>query len=144
MKILLIDDEKSLVKGLKSSLEFQGFDVDTAFSGSEAFKKFNAEYDFIILDLMLPQIDGMSLCRMFKEKSDVPIITADRRDHHDRIAGLDTGADDCDQTLQYHGTYSPHGQYITGIRKQGLRQHSTRPAGMDKPADNRVGNKKCR
>ena len=96
MKILLIDDEKSLVKGLKSSLEFQGFDVDTAFSGSEALAKFNAnEYDFIILDLMLPQIDGMSLCRMFRERSDVPIIMLTARDHHlDRIAGLDTGADD--------------------------------------------------
>ena len=96
MKILLIDDEKSLIKGLKSSLEFQGFEVDTAFSGSEALTKFSAnEYDFIILDLMLPQIDGMSLCRIFREKSDVPIImlTA-RNDHLDRIAGLDTGADD--------------------------------------------------
>lgn len=96
MKILLIDDEKSLVKGLKSSLEFQGFDVDTAYSGSEALTKFNAnEYDFIILDLMLPQIDGMSLCRIFRERSDVPIIMLTARDHHlDRIAGLDTGADD--------------------------------------------------
>ena len=96
MRILIIDDEKPLVKGLKSSLEFHGFSVDTAYSGSEALTKFNAnEYDFIVLDLMLPQIDGMSLCRMFRERSDVPIIMLTARsDHLDRIAGLDTGADD--------------------------------------------------
>jgi two-component system response regulator VicR len=96
MRVLLIDDEKPLVKGLKSSLEFQGFTVDTAFSGSEALTKFNSNtYDFIILDLMLPQIDGISLCRMFREQSDVPIIMLTARDDHlDKIAGLDTGADD--------------------------------------------------
>ncbi len=96
MKILLVDDEKSLVKGLKSSLEFHGYSVDTAYSGSQALSKFNdMAYDLIILDLMLPQIDGMSLCRMFRERSDVPIImlTA-RHDHLDKIAGLDSGADD--------------------------------------------------
>jgi len=96
MKILLVDDEKLLVKGLKSSLEFHGLDVDTAYSGSQALDKFNNNaYDLVILDLMLPQIDGMSLCRMFRERSDVPIImlTA-RNDHLDKIAGLDTGADD--------------------------------------------------
>lgn len=96
MKILLVDDEKLLVKGLKSSLEVHGFSVDTAFSGSQALAKFNNNnYDLVILDLMLPQIDGMSLCRMFRERSDVPIImlTA-RNDTLDKIAGLDIGADD--------------------------------------------------
>lgn len=96
MKILLVDDEKALVKGLKSSLEFHGFSVDTAYSGGEAVEKFNNNcYDFIILDLMLPQIDGMSLCRMFRDKSDVPIIMLTARDDDlDKITGLETGADD--------------------------------------------------
>ncbi len=96
MKVLLVDDEKLLVKGLKSSLEVHGFTVATAYSGSEALAKFNSEvFDLIILDLMLPQIDGMSLCRMFRERSDVPIIMLTARDDHlDKIAGLDTGADD--------------------------------------------------
>lgn len=96
LKILLVDDEKSLVKGLTSSLEYYGFEVDTAYSGREAVEKFKTNaYDFIILDLMLPQIDGMSLCRMFREKSDIPIImlTA-RNDDLDKITGLETGADD--------------------------------------------------
>lgn len=96
MKILLVDDEKALVKGLKNSLEFCGYTVETAYSGGEALEKFNTtRYDFIILDLMLPQIDGMSLCRMFREKSDVPIIMLTARgDDLDKIAGLETGADD--------------------------------------------------
>ena len=96
VRILLIDDEKALVKGLKSSLEFHGFNVDTAYSGSEALSKFGEnQYDFIVLDLMLPQIDGMSLCRMFRERSEVPIIMLTARsDHLDKIAGLETGADD--------------------------------------------------
>ena len=96
MRILLIDDEKALVKGLKSSLEFHGFNVDTAYSGSEALSKFGEnQYDFIVLDLMLPQIDGMSLCRMFRERSEVPIIMLTARsDLLDKIAGLETGSDD--------------------------------------------------
>ncbi len=96
MRILLVDDEKLLVKGLKSSLEVHGFSVDTAYSGTEALTKFKGTgYDLVILDLMLPQIDGMSLCRMFRESSDVPIImlTA-RNDPLDKIVGLDIGADD--------------------------------------------------
>lgn len=96
MKILLVDDERALVKGLASSLEYHDFEVDTAYSGKEAVEKFNSnKYDFIILDLMLPQIDGMSLCRMFREKSDVPIIMLTARDDDlDKITGLETGADD--------------------------------------------------
>ncbi len=96
MKILLVDDEQSLVKGLKTSLEFNGFEVDTAYHGSEALDKFNnKQYDFIILDLMLPKIDGMSLCRIIRERSDVPILMLTARDDDlDKITGLETGADD--------------------------------------------------
>lgn len=96
MKILLVDDEKLLVKGLKNSLEFHGFQVDTAFSGSEALNRFNrGNYDFIILDIMLPEIDGLSLCRMFRCKSDVPILMLTARDDDlDKITGLEIGADD--------------------------------------------------
>lgn len=95
-KLLIVDDEKLLVKGLKKSLEQEGFNVDEAFDGEEAWEKFcNTSYNLIILDLMLPKIDGLSLCRKMREKSDVPIIilTAKGEDV-DKIIGLEMGADD--------------------------------------------------
>ena len=96
MKILLIDDEKLLVKGLRKSLEQEGFQVTVAYEGEEAWDIFNKDdFEFILLDLMLPKIDGISLFRMIRQESDVPVIMLTAKDSDiDRIVGLELGADD--------------------------------------------------
>ncbi|WP_279380156.1 response regulator transcription factor [Sporosalibacterium faouarense] len=95
-KILIVDDEALLVKGLKYSLEQDGYDIDTAFDGNEALEKAqNTKYELIILDLMLPGIDGLEVCQKIRENSQVPIImlTAKGEDIN-KILGLEYGADD--------------------------------------------------
>lgn len=95
-KILIVDDEPLLVKGLKYSLEQDDNTIDVAYDGKEAWEKFNRNsYDIIILDLMLPEIDGLELCKMIREKSQVPIVmlTAKGEDMT-KILGLEYGADD--------------------------------------------------
>ncbi|SCY87061.1 response regulator transcription factor [Alkaliphilus peptidifermentans] len=96
MNILLVDDERLLVKGLKKSLEQEGFNVTAAYDGNEAFNVFSSTpFDFVILDLMLPEIDGITLCKMIREKSDVPIIMLTAKDSEiDKVLGLELGADD--------------------------------------------------
>ena len=96
MKILVVDDEKLLVKGLKFNLEQEGYQVITAFDGEEAVGLAHDEsIDFILLDLMLPKIDGFTACRTIRTFSNVPIImlTAKSEDV-DKILGLEYGADD--------------------------------------------------
>jgi DNA-binding response OmpR family regulator len=95
-KILIVDDEALLVKGLKYSLEQDGYLIDVAYDGKEALEKFNQDkFDMIILDLMLPEIDGLEVCQKIRERSDVPIImlTAKGEDMN-KILGLEYGADD--------------------------------------------------
>lgn len=95
-RILVVDDEKLIVKGIKFSLEQEDMLVDVAYDGQEAFDlaKTNV-YDLIILDVMLPKIDGLSVCRQIREFSNMPIImlTAKGEDM-DKILGLEYGADD--------------------------------------------------
>ena len=95
-KILVVDDEKSIVKGIKFSLEQDDNQVDVAYDGEEALEKAKAnEYDLILLDIMLPGYTGLEVCQMVREFSDVPIImlTAKGEDM-DKILGLEYGADD--------------------------------------------------
>ena len=95
-KILIVDDEPLIVKGLKYSLEQDGYEIDSAEDGEEAISKFFAgQYDLILLDVMLPKIDGIEVCQHIREKSNVPIImlTAKGEDM-DKILGLEYGADD--------------------------------------------------
>jgi len=96
MNVLIIDDERLLVKGLKKSLEQEGFGVSAAHDGEEGLNAFSrGSFDFIILDLMLPKIDGISLCKKIREKSDVPIIMLTAKDSDiDKILGIELGADD--------------------------------------------------
>ena len=96
MKILVVDDEKLLVKGLKFNLEQEGYQVITAFDGEEAIRLAHDEsIDVILLDLMLPKVDGFTVCRTIRTFSNVPIImlTAKSEDV-DKILGLEYGADD--------------------------------------------------
>ncbi len=95
-KILIVDDEKLIVKGIKFSLEQDGYITDTAFDGEEALLKAKSEsFDLILLDVMLPLMDGFEVCKAIREFSSVPIImlTAKSEDA-DKISGLDYGADD--------------------------------------------------
>ena len=95
-RILLVDDEPLIVKGLKYNLEQDGYEVDAAVDGEEAIEKFFASnYDLVLLDVMLPKISGIDVCQRIRERSGVPIImlTAKGEDM-DKILGLEYGADD--------------------------------------------------
>ena len=96
MKILVVDDERLLVKGIKFNLENEGYQVETAFDGKTALDMAaNNHYDLIILDLMMPEIDGLSCCMKIREFSNVPIIMLTARSEDaDKIIGLESGADD--------------------------------------------------
>lgn len=96
MKILVVDDEKLLVKGIKYNLEQEGYMVETAFDGEEAVRlAHDNSIDLILLDVMLPKMDGLTACRTIRAFSSVPIImlTAKSEDI-DKILGLEYGADD--------------------------------------------------
>ena len=74
-KVLVVDDEKLIVKGIRFSLEQDGMDVDCAYDGEEALAMARAnEYDMILLDIMLPKMDGFEVCQAIREYSDIPII----------------------------------------------------------------------
>lgn len=95
-KILVVDDEKMLVKGLKRSLEQEGYDVIEAYDGQSALEIISKELlDLIVLDIMLPKINGLDVCREVRKERDIPIImlTAKGEDV-DKIIGLELGADD--------------------------------------------------
>jgi DNA-binding response OmpR family regulator len=94
--ILLVDDEPLIIKGLKYTLEQEGFETDSAADGEEALNKFFAgHYDFILLDVMLPKIDGITVCQRIREHSNVPIIMLTAKGEQiDKILGLEYGADD--------------------------------------------------
>ena len=95
-KILVVDDEKLIVKGIRFSLEQDGMEVDCAYDGKEALKMAeNGFYDAILLDVMLPGMNGFEVCQQIREFSDVPIIMLTAKgDDMDKILGLEYGADD--------------------------------------------------
>ena len=96
MKILVVDDERVLVKGIKFNLEHEGYEVEAAYDGRSAVELARSgAYDLIILDVMMPEIDGLEACMRIREFSDVPIImlTAKGEDT-DKLMGFDCGADD--------------------------------------------------
>lgn len=95
-KVLVVDDEKLIVKGIRFSLEQDGMEVDCAYDGEEALAYAKAkEYDLILLDIMLPKLNGFEVCQQIREFSNVPIVmlTAKGEDM-DKILGLEYGADD--------------------------------------------------
>ena len=95
-RVLVVDDEKLIVKGIRFSLEQEGMEVDCAYDGEEALEKAKTgDYDMILLDIMLPKLTGLEVCQQIREFSSVPIImlTAKGEDM-DKILGLEYGADD--------------------------------------------------
>ena len=95
-KVLVVDDEKLIVKGIRFSLEQDGMEVDAAYDGEEALEMAREkEYDIILLDLMLPKLDGLGVCQQIREFSNVPIVMLTAKgDDMDKILGLEYGADD--------------------------------------------------
>lgn len=95
-KILVVDDEKLIVKGIKFSLEQDGMEVDSAFDGEEALNLIKTgNYDLVVLDVMLPKMDGLEVCQQTREFSQVPIIMVTAKgEDMDKIMGLEYGADD--------------------------------------------------
>lgn len=94
--ILIVEDETTIVRILELEFAHEGYSFDSSFDGSDALEKFEMNtYSLVLLDLMLPEISGLEVCRNIRKVSDVPIImlTA-RRDLTDKVAGLDLGADD--------------------------------------------------
>lgn len=95
-KVLVVDDEKLIVKGIRFSLEQDGMDVDCAYDGEEALKLIREnKYNIVLLDVMLPKLDGFQVCQQVREFSDVPIVMLTAKgDDMDKILGLEYGADD--------------------------------------------------
>lgn len=96
MRILVVDDEKLLVKGMKFNLENEGYEVECAYDGAAAVELArNGRFDLIILDVMMPEVDGLEACMRIREFSNVPIImlTAKSEDA-DKLMGFECGADD--------------------------------------------------
>ena len=95
-KVLVVDDEKLIVKGVRFSLEQDDMEVDCAYDGEEALDKIkNNKYDLILLDIMLPKLTGLEVCQQVREFSDVPIVMLTAKgDDMDKILGLEYGADD--------------------------------------------------
>jgi DNA-binding response OmpR family regulator len=96
VKVLVVDDEKLIVKGIRFSLEQDGYEVECAYDGEEALSMARSgDYDIILLDIMLPKLTGLEVCQQIRETSDVPIIMLTAKgDDMDKILGLDYGADD--------------------------------------------------
>lgn len=95
-KVLVVDDEKLIVKGIRFSLEQDGMEVDCAYDGEEALSMARENtYDMMLLDIMLPKMNGFEVCQAVREFSDVPIIMLTAKgDDMDKILGLEYGADD--------------------------------------------------
>ena len=96
MKILVVDDERVLVKGIKFNLESEGYQVEVGYDGEQAVELARSgAFDLIILDLMIPKIDGLQACMRIREFSNVPVIMLTARSEDaDKIIGFECGADD--------------------------------------------------
>ena len=96
MKILVVDDERTLVKGIKFNLENEGYQVECAYDGAAAVERAREEnFDLIILDVMMPEVDGLEACMRIREFSNVPVIMLTARgEDPDKLMGFECGADD--------------------------------------------------
>ena len=96
MKILVVDDEKTILKGIKFNLENEGYQVDVCYDGETAVDMARrGEYAVILLDLMMPKLDGLGACLQIRQFSTVPIIMLTARSEDaDKLIGFESGADD--------------------------------------------------
>jgi two-component system, OmpR family, response regulator ArlR len=95
-RILIIEDEKQMAQLLEMELVHEGYIVDTAYDGIAGLDILgNADYDLVLLDVMLPGLNGIEVCRRLRQFSDVPVIMLTAKgDVHDKVTGLDAGAND--------------------------------------------------
>ncbi|EKO1912082.1 response regulator transcription factor [Clostridium botulinum] len=95
-RILIVEDEVKISRFLQLELQYEGYEIDQAYDGREGLDKaLNEKYDLILLDIMLPKLNGMEVCRRIRQISDIPIIMLTAKDETtDIVMGLDTGADD--------------------------------------------------
>jgi DNA-binding response OmpR family regulator len=95
-KILIVDDQKKMVQMLKTCLEKEGYSTVEAYDGEEALEQFRLEQpDLVLLDVMMPRLDGLEFCRRVREKAKTPIIIISAKSEEtDKLVGLDLGADD--------------------------------------------------
>ena len=96
VRIFIVEDEHSIARFLQMELEHEGFVTATEENGKRAYERILQEqYDLVLLDVMLPEMDGLSICREVRKLSDVPIIMLTAKDEiEDKVNGLDLGADD--------------------------------------------------
>ncbi|MGX7104956.1 response regulator YycF [Globicatella sanguinis] len=129
-KVLVVDDEKTISDIIVFNLEKEGFEIKVAHDGEEALQKFHDETpDLIVLDLMLPKIDGLEVCREIRKESSVPIIMLTAKDSEiDKVLGLELGADD-------YVTKPFSNRELVARVKANLRRHSAR-----EQSDNAAGN----
>lgn len=95
-KIIIIEDEKKIARFLELELKHEGYEVDLSYDGREGLEKINnGDFDLVLLDLMLPSLSGMEICRRVRKNSDIPIIMLTAKDQvMDKVMGLDLGAHD--------------------------------------------------
>jgi DNA-binding response OmpR family regulator len=110
-RLLTVEDDERIRAAVKLALEDEGWTVMESGNGEDAVEQFHRQpADVVLIDLMLPGMDGFELCRSIRRQSDVPIIMVTaRNDTHDVVAGLEAGADDLhDQALRPEGAVGPH------------------------------------
>lgn len=95
-RVLIVEDEAEILSFLKPELQYEGYDVDSSSNGRDGLEKIQKEiYDIVLLDIMLPGLNGIEVCRRVRKFSNIPIIMLTARDQiTDKVTGLDTGADD--------------------------------------------------
>ncbi|MDE1548489.1 response regulator YycF [Jeotgalibaca caeni] len=132
-KILVVDDEKPISDIIQFNLTKEGFEVVTAFDGEEALARFEeTNPDLMLLDLMLPKVDGLEVCRQIRKTSDIPIIMLTAKDSEiDKVLGLELGADD-------YITKPFSNRELVARVKANLRRISAVPAAEPKDAVNEI------
>lgn len=138
-RVLVVDDEKLIVKGIRFSLEQDGMEVDCAYDGEEALNMVKEkEYDIVLLDVMLPKLSGFEVCQSIREFSSVPVVMLTAKEMYDKILGLEYGADDyitkpfniLEVKARLKAIMRPHGEKnARGDQKQG-RGGRRSPAGL--------------
>lgn len=131
-KVLVVDDEKLIVKGIRFSLEQDNMEVDCAYDGEEALQMaHNKEYDIILLDVMLPKLTGFEVCQQIREFSNVPVIMLTAKgDDMDKILGLEYGADDY--------VTKPFNILEVKARIKAIMRRNSRKSGKGKEAENKM------
>lgn len=134
-KVLVVDDEKPISDIIKFNLTKEGYEVFVAFDGEEALEQFaKVNPDIILLDLMLPKMDGLEVCREIRKNSDVPIIMLTAKDSEiDKVLGLELGADD-------YVTKPFSNRELVARVKANLRRHNNpvAPVPADEPVTNEI------